>query len=41
MGNRINDIFEVVWNNLKDDMTYNNAYKFEKAAGLVEKANRK
>ncbi len=36
MGNRINDIFEVVWNNLRDDMTYNNAYEVEKAAGLVE-----
>jgi hypothetical protein len=41
MGNRINDIFEVVWNNLRDDMTYNNAFEIEKAVGLVEKANRK
>jgi hypothetical protein len=36
MGNRINDIFEVVWNNLRDDMTYNNAFEVEKAAGLVK-----
>jgi hypothetical protein len=38
MGNRINDIFEAVWNNLGDEVTYNNAYEVEKAAGLVEKA---
>src|SRR5918996_5305831 len=37
MGNRINDIFEAVWNNLRDDMTYNSSYEVEKAAGLVEK----
>src|SRR3954451_94262 len=38
MGNRINDIFEVIWNNLRDNVTYNSAYEVEKAAGLVEKA---
>jgi len=37
MGNRINDIFETVWNNLSDDnVTYNSVYEVEKAAGLVE-----
>jgi hypothetical protein len=41
MGNRINDIFEVVWNNLRDNVTYNSAYEVEKAAGLVEKADGK
>ena len=41
MGNRINDIFEVVWNNLRDDVTYNSAYEVEKAACLVEKADEK
>jgi hypothetical protein len=37
MGNRINDIFEVVWNNLRDDTVYNSSYDVEKAVGLVEK----
>ncbi len=37
MGNRINDIFEAVWNNLPDGAVYNNSYEVEKAAGLVEK----
>jgi hypothetical protein len=41
MGNRINDIFEVIWNNLRDDVTYNNAFEIEKAAGLVKKTNGK
>src|ERR687894_2480455 len=41
MGNRINDIFEVVWNNLRDDVTYNSAYEVEKAAGLVKKTDGK
>lgn len=41
MGNRINDIFEAVWNNLRDDMTYNSSYEVEKAAGLVEKTEKK
>ncbi len=41
MGNRINDIFEAVWNNLSDDMTYNSSYEVEKAAGLVEKTEKK
>jgi hypothetical protein len=40
MGNRINDIFEAVWNNLRDDMTYNSSYEVEKAAGLVEKTEK-
>jgi hypothetical protein len=30
MGNRINDIFEVIWNNLKDEGTYNSAYEMRK-----------
>ncbi|MFL6372314.1 MAG: hypothetical protein ACJ70P_04190 [Nitrososphaera sp.] len=40
MGNRINDIFEAIWNNLPDNnnVSYNSAYEVEKAAGLVEKA---
>ena len=41
MGNRINDIFEAVWNNLRDDMTYNSSYEVEKAAGLVKKSQEK
>jgi hypothetical protein len=41
MGNRINDIFEAVWNNLKDNMTYTSSYEVEKAAGLVEKTEKK
>jgi hypothetical protein len=41
MGNRINDIFEAVWNNLRDDMTYTSSYEVEKAAGLVEKTEKK
>lgn len=40
MGNRINDIFEAVWNNLRDDMTYTSSYEVEKAAGLVEKTEK-
>ena len=36
MGNRINDIFEVIQNNLEDDIRYENVYEVEKAAGLVE-----
>ena len=41
MGNRINDVFEAVWNNLRDDMTYASSYEVEKAAGLVEKTEKK
>ena len=41
MGNRINDIFEAIWNNLRDDVTYNSAYEVEKAAGLVKKTDGK
>src|SRR5919199_808025 len=37
MGNRINDAFEAVQNNLEDGVRYNSAYDIEKAAGLVEK----
>jgi hypothetical protein len=37
MGNRINDVFEAVQNNLEDGVRYNSAYDIEKAAGLVEK----
>ncbi len=37
MGNQINDIFEAVWNNLRNDAVYNSSYEVEKAAGLVEK----
>ncbi len=39
MGNRINDIFEAVLNNLPDNdkVSYNTVYEVEKAAGLVER----
>jgi hypothetical protein len=37
MGNRINDIFEAVWNQLRDDTTYNNVYEVERAAELIKK----
>ena len=37
MGNRINDIFEAVWNNLDSRKAYNSVYEIEKAAGLVRK----
>jgi hypothetical protein len=36
MGNRVNDVFEVVWNNLDEDKAYNSVYEIEKAAGLVK-----
>jgi len=36
MGNRINDVFEAVQNNLEDGVRYNNVYDVELAAGLVE-----
>ena len=37
MGNRINDVFEAVQNNLGDGISYNSAYEIERAAGLVKK----
>lgn len=37
MGNRINDVFEAVQNNLEDGVKYNSTYAIELAAGLVEK----
>src|ERR1044071_4450460 len=36
MGNRINDVFEAVQNNLEDGVRYNNVYDVELAAGLEE-----
>jgi hypothetical protein len=36
MGNRINDIFEAIQNNLEEGTRYENVYEVEKAAGLVE-----
>ncbi len=39
MGNRVNDVFEAVQNNLEDGIIYNNVYAVELAAGLVEKKN--
>lgn len=39
MGNRINDVFEAIQNNLEDGIRYNNAYEIEKASGLVKKLN--
>ena len=41
MGNRINDVFEAVQNNLEDGVSYNNVYDIELAAGLVEKKTNK
>lgn len=35
MGNRINDIFEAVWNNLREGVEYRSVFEVEKAAGLV------
>ena len=35
MGNRVNDVFEVVWNNLDEKKSYSSVYEIEKAAGLV------
>ena len=37
MGNRINDVFEAVQNNLEDGIRYNTVYEIERAAGLVKK----
>jgi hypothetical protein len=37
MGNRINDVFEAVQNNLEDGVRYNNVYEVELAVGLVQK----
>ena len=37
MGNRINDVFESVQNNLEDGVAYENVYAIELAARLVEK----
>ncbi len=37
MGNRVNDVFESVQNNLEDGVNYDNTYAVELAAGLVEK----
>ncbi len=36
MGNRINDVFEAVQNNLEDGIRYNSVYEIERAAGLVK-----
>jgi hypothetical protein len=37
MGNRVNDVFESVNNNLEDGVNYDNVYAVEIATGLVEK----
>jgi hypothetical protein len=37
MGNRINDVFEAVQNNLEDGIRYNSVYEIERGAGLVKK----
>ena len=37
MGNRINDVLEVVQNNLEDGVRYNSAYEIEMALGLVRR----
>jgi hypothetical protein len=36
MGNRINDVFEAIQNNLEDGISYNTVYEIEQA-GLVKK----
>ena len=41
MGNRINDVFEAVWNNLRDDVAFDNVYEVEKAAGLVKESEKR
>lgn len=41
MGNRINDIFEAVWNNLREDVAYKNVFEVEKAAGLVQESEKR
>ena len=37
MGNRVNDVFEAVQNNLEEGIKYDNVYAVELATGLVEK----
>lgn len=37
MGNRINDVFEAIQNNLEDGISYNTVYEIEQASGLVKK----
>jgi hypothetical protein len=37
MGDRINDVFEAIQNNLEDGISYNTVYEIEQAAGLVKK----
>ena len=37
MGNRINDVFEAIQNNLEDGISYYSVYEIEQAAGLVKK----
>ncbi len=37
MGNRINDVFEAIQNNLEDGISYNSVYEIEQASGLVKK----
>ncbi|MBA3749487.1 MAG: hypothetical protein H0X03_01050 [Nitrosopumilus sp.] len=39
MGNRTNDVFEAIQNNLDDGIKYDSAYAVELASGLVEKNN--
>jgi hypothetical protein len=41
MGNRINDVFEAVQNNLEDGISYNSVYEIERATGLVKKIDNK
>ena len=37
MGNRINDVLEVIQNNLDDGIRYNSVYEIEMASGLVKR----
>ena len=41
MGNRINDVLEVIQNNLEDGIRYNSVYEIEMASGLVKRKDDK
>ena len=41
MGNRINDVLEVIQNNLEDGIKYNSVYEIEMASGLVKRKDDK
>ena len=41
MGNRINDVLEVIQNNLEDGIRYNSVYEIEMASGVVKRKDDK